>query len=149
MIRYRVEKLITMKLDISFEIGEGGIPESVLVEADVINTVPSTISTSLKSESTIEENRKHIVDEVRAPCEIQSIRQSQSDLYLENDKRESILQPEEMVEIELKSEKIAAVELELETQKSFTENLIFEEERTVAKSSSNQGISAQCIKVSA
>jgi hypothetical protein len=53
-----------------------------------------------------------------------------------------------MVEIELKSEKITAVELGLETQISFAEKLMFEEERTVAKPSLNQGISAQCIKVS-
>jgi hypothetical protein len=148
MVRYSVEKVVTMKLNISFELGEeSNIPETdsvtvAIAEADVIINVPSAIMTSLKSESMIIQDQNHIAeDQLRAPCVDQNIEQSQSNLYLENDRRNR------ENDMYLKSEKTPAVELNLETKIKFAGRLIADEEKIIGRSSLDQGISAQCIKL--
>lgn len=143
MVRHNVEKVVTIKLKISFEIGEGSyIPETdsvtvAIAEADVIINVPSTIETSLKSESLFIQGQNHTTeDQSWALCVDQKIEQSQSNLYLENDrkKREN--------DMYLKSEKTPATELNLETKINFAGRLMADEDKIVGNSSF-----AQCIKL--
>lgn len=149
MVRYDVNKLITLNLNISFELGPGVSAESVVAavadaEIESSITILSDVTKSLRSEECAIGNQ--------ASDELNLEKTPQNLLEVQPDK---IVAAEFKIKIESKTDANLKVEVEKKDAKSQigTENyekIIGHQPELCNKplSSSNPGISAQCMKVS-